>query len=118
MALGVLYLDGSRCGNQPYYDGVSEQLLEETQAVADVILSWTNELCSGDTEERALVLAVVNDFLPLMNIWLPLIIWQQVDAPRYHTGFITASCLIVVGFFLVLGVLYLTRRDEKRYAFH
>ncbi|EXJ91869.1 hypothetical protein A1O3_00419 [Capronia epimyces CBS 606.96] len=90
-------------------------LMGQAVATSPLMMTWTNELCSGDAEERALVLAVVNDFLPVMNIWLPLLIWQQVDAPRYHTGFITASCLIVVGFFLILAILYLSHRDRDRH---
>jgi ACS family pantothenate transporter-like MFS transporter len=64
----------------------------------------------------------MNEMAYVVQAWLPLVIWQQVDAPRYHKGFITASCtsaLLILSTFLVrhlwkrelLG--YVTRADSS-----
>ena len=31
----------------------------------------------------------------VVEAWLPLLVWQQVDEPRYQKGFITVSCISV-----------------------
>lgn len=38
----------------------------------------------------------MNEMAYVLQAWLPLIVWQQVDAPRYRTGFITVACLSFV----------------------
>ena len=48
----------------------------------------------------------------VVQAWLPLIVWQQVDAPEYHKGFITVSCISAM---LIVSTL-ITRKlheDEK-----
>lgn len=55
--------------------------------------SWAHEICTHDNEERAIVIASMNEFAYVLQAWLPLIVWQQVDAPEYRKGFITVSCL-------------------------
>jgi ACS family pantothenate transporter-like MFS transporter len=68
---------------------------------------WANEICTDDTEERAIVLATMNTMVGVIATWLPLIVWQQVEAPRYRKGFITATsmgavCLIIIPLIKVL----------------
>ena len=78
-------------------------------------ISWANEICTDDNEERALVLAVMNTGVQVVATWLPLIVWQQVEAPRYHKGFVTASCM--GGVAIIMIVLIKTLQDkETKYA--
>ena len=35
----------------------------------------------------------MNEFAYVLQAWLPLIVWQQVEAPKYRKGFITVSFL-------------------------
>lgn len=35
----------------------------------------------------------MNEMAYVFQAWLPLLVWQQVTAPEYRKGFITASCL-------------------------
>ncbi len=76
--------------------------------------SWANEICSDDNEERAIVVGTTNDFAYVMGAWLPLLIWQQVDAPQYHKGFVSASCASGVGIALAVLVRILWHRDLAR----
>lgn len=38
----------------------------------------------------------MNEIAYVFQAWLPLIVWQQVDAPQYRKGFITATVLSVI----------------------
>jgi ACS family pantothenate transporter-like MFS transporter len=55
--------------------------------------SWAHEICTHDNEERAIVVASMNEFAYVIQAWLPLIVWQQVDAPEYRKGYITVTFL-------------------------
>ena len=56
-------------------------------------LSWAHEICTEDNEERAIVVASMNEMAYVLQAWLPLLVWQQVDAPQYRKGYITITCL-------------------------
>jgi ACS family pantothenate transporter-like MFS transporter len=64
-------------------------------AVKDVLTehSWAHEICTHDNEERAIVVASMNEFAYVIQAWLPLIVWQQIDAPEYRKGYITITFL-------------------------
>ena len=55
--------------------------------------SWAHEICADDNEERAIVVASMNDIAYVLQAWLPLLVWQQIDAPQYQKGFITITFL-------------------------
>lgn len=83
--------------------------------ISGLTFAWAHEICSDDNEERALVVATMNEMAYVMQSWLPLLIWQQVDGPRYHKGFITmvfiAAGLIVTS--LTIRVLHHRERAKK-----
>ena len=79
---------------------------------------WAHEICLGDTEERILVIVSMNGFANIVQAWLPLLVWQQVDAPRYQKGYITST---VIFFLLIPTALYLRSQqlwERKRAAQH
>ena len=63
---------------------------------------WAHEIAADDNEERAIVVATMNEMAYVLQAWLPLLVWQQVDAPQYRKGFITitviSAAMIVTGF--------------------
>ena len=61
--------------------------------LSGLCMAWAHEICREDNEERAIVVASMNEMAYVVQAWLPLIVWQQVDAPMYRKGFITASCM-------------------------
>jgi hypothetical protein len=75
---------------------------------------WAHEICTYDNEERAIVIASMNEMAYVVQTWLPLIVWQQVEAPEYRKGFITVSflsaSLIVTA--LTIRVLYARERPK------
>jgi ACS family pantothenate transporter-like MFS transporter len=88
--------------------------------------SWAHEICTYDNEERAIVIASMNEMAYVVQTWLPLIVWQQVEAPQYQKGYITVSflsaSLIVTA--MTIRVLYAreigkgARQDEDEAEVH
>ncbi|KAL6252846.1 hypothetical protein RBB50_000565 [Rhinocladiella similis] len=61
--------------------------------LSGLCMAWAHEICSEDNEERAIVTGSMNEIAYVFQAWLPLVVWQQIDAPRYHRGFVTSACL-------------------------
>lgn len=47
----------------------------------------------------------------IMQIWLPLVVWQQVDAPRYFKGYVTVSSMSVMLIVMCFIVRHLYNRE-------
>jgi hypothetical protein len=98
------------------YHGVSFHLpLQLTFADGYDPFSWGHEICNEDNEERAIVIASMNEMAYVLQAWLPLIVWQQIEAPQYQKGFVTItflSALLIVTAFIVK---FLWRRELLRY---
>lgn len=86
--------------------------------LSGLCMAWAHEICSDDNEERAIVVGSMNEMAYVLQAWLPLIVWQQVDAPQYRKGFITSACLsasmIITS--LVIRVLWKREQAKKRKA--
>ena len=78
--------------------------------LSGLCFAWAHEICAADREERAIVVGTMNEMAYVLQAWLPLIVWQQVDAPMYRKGFITATVLSA----LMIGTAFVTRALHKR----
>lgn len=74
---------------------------------------WAHEICAGDNEERAIVIASMNEMAYVFQAWLPLLVWQQVDAPQYQKGFITISFLSFALIVTAFVTKYLWKRELR-----
>lgn len=74
-----------------------------------LILSWINEICSEDTEKRALLVAAGNDFAYVVQAVAPNFVWKTTDFPRARKGY-TWSLILQV----LLGKFTLKRIEKKR----
>ncbi|KAF2431628.1 putative MFS transporter Liz1/Seo1 [Tothia fuscella] len=90
-------------------------LAGSSAGLSAIILTWAQELTAGDNEERAIVVASANLLGAAVQAWLSLIIWQQVDAPRYHKGFVTLPFLTAAFMItaLVLRQFYQNRNVKQ-----
>lgn len=52
-----------------------------------LILSWINEICSDDTEKRALLVAAGNDFAYVVQAVAPNFVWKTTDFPAARKGY-------------------------------
>ena len=82
--------------------------------LSGLCMAWAHEICADDNEERALVIATMNEMAYVLQAWLPLIVWQQVDAPQYQKGFITITCLSI----LMIGTAFAVRHLQKKEKVH
>ncbi|KAL3478541.1 major facilitator superfamily domain-containing protein [Aspergillus californicus] len=64
--------------------------------LSGLLMAWAHEICSDDNEERALVVGSMNEMAYVFQAWLPQVVWQQVDAPKYRKGFITGTVMSVI----------------------
>ncbi|KAL2068640.1 hypothetical protein VTL71DRAFT_14977 [Oculimacula yallundae] len=82
-------------------------------AFGPLAMSWANEICGSDAEERAIVLGVMNAGGYAVNAWLPLLTYPVRDAPRFRKGF-TYSVVAMVGQVGVMGGVWALKRWEDR----
>jgi ACS family pantothenate transporter-like MFS transporter len=75
---------------------------------------WAHDICNDDKEVHAIVVASMNDMAYVLQAWLPLIVWQQVDAPQYHKGFITVSVLSFLLIVTAFVVNFLFKKETLR----
>ncbi|KAG0645286.1 MFS transporter [Hyphodiscus hymeniophilus] len=79
-------------------------------------MSWANEICGGDAEERALVLGIMNASGYAVNAWLPILTYPAKQAPRFRKGFIFSTVAFVAQFGITGSVAWLWRREKQRKA--
>jgi ACS family pantothenate transporter-like MFS transporter len=79
-------------------------------------MSWANEICGADAEERAVVLGIMNASGYALNAWLPLLTYPAISAPRFRKGFIFSTVAYVVQFGITGLVAFLQRRENRNRA--
>ncbi|KAF3057206.1 Pantothenate transporter liz1 [Daldinia childiae] len=77
-------------------------------------MSWTNEICGADAEERSIVIGIMNSMGYAFNAWVPLLTYPQVDSPRFRKGFISSTVLFGAQGIITAIVAYMYRRDQKK----
>lgn len=82
--------------------------------LSGLCMAWAHEICSGDNEERAIVIASMNEMAYVLQAWLPLLVWQQVDAPQYRKGFITITALSIALIIVGIGTKILHEKQRRR----
>jgi len=75
--------------------------------ISGLTFAWAHEICKDDNEERALVTGSMNEMAYVFQAWVPLLIWQQVDAPYYKKGFITSVFIAVALIITTFAIRYL-----------
>jgi ACS family pantothenate transporter-like MFS transporter len=79
--------------------------------ISGLLFAWAHEICADDNEERALVVGTMNEFAYVFQAWLPLLIWQEVDAPQFRKGMITMIFIAVALICTSFTVRYLHHRE-------
>jgi MFS transporter, ACS family, pantothenate transporter len=80
-------------------------------AYGPLSMSWANEICSSDAEERALVIGIMNSMGYAFNAWLPLLTYPAKEAPRFKRGFMWSTCAYISQFAITGLVAGLQRRE-------
>ncbi|EGR44881.1 uncharacterized protein TRIREDRAFT_69563 [Trichoderma reesei QM6a] len=80
--------------------------------VSGLTFAWAHEICSDDNEERAVVTGSMNQMAYVIQAWLPLLIWQQVEAPEYPKGYPTSIGIAVGMIIMCFWIKYAHRREK------
>ncbi|KIY01808.1 uncharacterized protein Z520_01946 [Fonsecaea multimorphosa CBS 102226] len=83
-----------------------------------LILSWINEICSSDTEKRALLVAAGNDFAYVVQAVAPNFVWKTVDFPAARKGYTWSLVLQVLLILWTALIQLLLWRDKRIGANH
>ncbi|KAJ9602537.1 hypothetical protein H2200_013080 [Cladophialophora chaetospira] len=81
-----------------------------------LILSWINEICSHDTEKRALLVAAGNDFAYVVQAVAPNFVWKTTDFPRARKGYtwsLVLQVLLIVWTALIQILLWRDKRNGE-----
>jgi hypothetical protein len=114
MAMDLLHPHGCWCSTRWNYYVVSSTSLHYYNKWNLTCLAryrWAHEICSDDNEERAIVTGSMNQMAYVFQTWLPLVIWQQVDAPKYSAGFATVLFLSI-GMLIMTAITWWFRKRE------
>ncbi|KHE84645.1 MFS general substrate transporter [Neurospora crassa] len=82
--------------------------------ISGLTFAWAHEICGDDNEERALVTGTMNEMAYVIQAWLPLLIWQQVEAPVYHKGYMTSIFIAVAMILTAVLVRFLHHKERAR----
>lgn len=61
-----------------------------------LILTWINEICSDDTEKRALLVAAGNDLAYVVQAVAPNFVWKTTDFPWARKGYLWSIVLSIL----------------------
>ncbi|PVH82352.1 MFS general substrate transporter [Cadophora sp. DSE1049] len=81
-----------------------------------LILSWINEICSDDTEKRALLVAAGNDFAYVVQAVAPNFVWKTTEFPAARKGYVWSMVLNTLLIFWTAMIQLLLWRDKKNAA--
>ncbi|KAL7782365.1 major facilitator superfamily domain-containing protein [Trichoderma afarasin] len=82
--------------------------------ISGLTFAWAHEICTDDNEERALVTGSMNEMAYVVQAWLPLLIWQQVEAPEYPKGYPTSIGIAVGMIIMAFWIKYAHGREKRR----
>ncbi|KFY84297.1 hypothetical protein V500_09412 [Pseudogymnoascus sp. VKM F-4518 (FW-2643)] len=85
-------------------------------AAGGLFFAWANEITSADNEERAIVIGTMNQFGNTVSAWLPLIVFQQVESPRYYKGWVTLTAINSSLIISTLVTWQLQKREDAKRA--
>ncbi|PSR93863.1 major facilitator superfamily domain-containing protein [Coniella lustricola] len=83
-------------------------------AYGPLAMSWANEICGADAEERAVVLGIMNAAGYAFNAWLPLLTYPTLDSPRFSKGFIWSTAAFGAQAVITWTVWALQKREIRR----
>ncbi|KAI1084266.1 pantothenate transporter liz1 [Whalleya microplaca] len=81
----------------------------ETGAGA-LIITWVNEICSQSAEHRAIIIGVVETAAFTFQAWVPLLIYNTGEAPKFKIGYKMATMFFALEIVLTLAILFCSKK--------
>jgi ACS family pantothenate transporter-like MFS transporter len=82
--------------------------------ISGLCFAWAHEICNDDVQERALVTGCMNEMAYVIQAWLPLLVWKQVEAPKYRKGVLTMIGLNMGMIATALAIRWLHQKELRR----
>jgi MFS family permease len=79
-----------------------------------MIFTWVNSMLASDDMKRNFVVVCTNTLAYVTGAWVPMLTFNQDDAPKFHKGFPYTLFLGAFGFVLTGLTWFLDTRDQKR----
>lgn len=83
-------------------------------SLSPIVYSYANIICAGDAEERAFVLSSMLAFAYTCNIWVPLLTFKTVEAPKYHKGYLQQTIAHPIYLLWTLMLFFIARRSVAK----
>lgn len=77
-------------------------------------MSWANEICGSDAEERAIVIGIMNSMGYAFSCFIPRFTYPAVDAPTFRKGFIYSTVMFAAQGAITASVAFLYKHDQKK----
>ncbi|KAJ0118256.1 hypothetical protein J7T55_009039 [Diaporthe amygdali] len=81
-----------------------------------LILTWINEICTDDTEKRALLVAMGNDLAYVVQAVAPNFVWKTTDFPAARKGYLWCIIMQILLVVVTASIQLLLWRDRKNAA--
>lgn len=103
----------------PLYDDIEKRKLvywfsEIGGGAGPLIIIWISEICSADTEKRALLVAVADDLAYVLQAIAPNFVWRTTDFPAATRGYVWSIVLQVLMAAVTIAIQFLLTRDRRR----
>ncbi|KAF8517887.1 MFS general substrate transporter [Hysterangium stoloniferum] len=78
--------------------------------------TWANQICADDDFERGIVLASMNMWNNVINVWWSIVFYPATDAPHFTKGMYAMIGACVTTLIVTFGVRWLENRDKRAKA--
>jgi hypothetical protein len=83
-------------------------------AMSSVLYSWVNTICRDDTQERSIILVIVNLIAQSSTAWTSVLVFKTVEAPRFLKGWTFCGvCAFLCIAWTVLVIRPLSAKIER-----
>ncbi|CCH44172.1 putative transporter SEO1 [Wickerhamomyces ciferrii] len=79
-----------------------------------LIFTWVNKMLAYDDMKRNFLVVCTNMLAYVTGAWVPILTFDQTQAPEFKIGFTYTACLGALGIICTTIVLILDLRDQKR----
>ncbi|KAL8280808.1 hypothetical protein RQP46_006812 [Phenoliferia psychrophenolica] len=108
--IGMIIVNIYDVSNSTYMAGLILGALDGP--TSPILLTWCNILCFGDTQQRALTLAVMNTVASMTSVVINQFVYKVTTAPRFHQGVILSTCAVLLEWIGVTAIRYVELRTE------
>ncbi|POS69530.1 hypothetical protein DHEL01_v212076 [Diaporthe helianthi] len=105
----------------PLYENITGRMVvywfsQIGNGAGPLILTWINEICSDDTEKRALIVALGNDLAYVVQAVAPNFVWKTTDFPAARKGYLWCIIMQILLVVVTVSIQLLLLRDRKKAA--